>query len=73
MTHAFQRIVDEATVNPFMVYSSQLQSFVTFARHYMSFRLQLKNKSFFMTDGKYCMKRMLNITCYSIRHETFLT
>ena len=52
MTHAFQRIVDEATVNPFMVYSSQLQSFVTFARHYMSFRLHLKNKSFFMTEGK---------------------
>lgn len=39
-------------MNPFMVYSSQLQSFVTFARHYMSFRLHLKNKSFFMTEGK---------------------
>lgn len=60
-------------MNPFMVYSSQLQSFVTFARHYMSFRLHLKYKSFFMTEGKYWMERMLNITCNSIRHVTFLT
>ena len=39
-------------MNPFMVYSSQLQSFVTFARHYMSFRLHLKNKSFFYDRRK---------------------
>ena len=44
--YAFQSIVDGATMNSFIVYSSELHSFTNLAKHYMSFRLHLENKSF---------------------------
>lgn len=55
-------------MNPFMIYSSQLQNFVTFARHYMSFRLHLKNKSFFMTEGK--ILDGTNVKYHLLQHST---